>query len=75
VEEKKEKTPNRTVIQISPESAGQPKPALHPMFSENLGVLNYRELGKFLKNNSSGNSIDNPFSKPLMGFILFSFLW
>jgi len=41
--------------------AGQPKPALHPKFSENPGMLNYWQSRKTFKNNSSGNSIDNPF--------------
>jgi len=44
-----------------PYSAGQPKPALHPKFSENHDMLNYCQLRKNFKNNSSGNSADNPF--------------
>lgn len=39
-------------------------------------MLNYRLVKKKnFNNNSSGNFVENPFSKPLMAFILFSFYW
>jgi len=50
-------------------SAGQPKPALHPKFSENPDMLNYRQLRKNFKNNFSGNSADNPFKS--LQYLLF----
>ena len=51
------------------------KTYLHPKFSQNLGMLDYCESRKDFKNNSTCNSVDNPISKPLIAFILFSFHW